>query len=135
MFTRDYGPPTKPRLVITALGGVKAAVSNPLSWTVDPLTGCIPWPSLSGGQDANSEAIREAGDNPPLVLPGTPPASQSEVEAYLERLRQETAPVPAPADLSVHIQPVKKKAATACPTGQVEVDLGNRKVCRSPWGR
>jgi hypothetical protein len=58
----DMGPsasPRIPRLTKRGIGGVKAILGNPVSFTVDPILGCLPWVTLKGGQDSNSQRARQ----------------------------------------------------------------------------
>jgi hypothetical protein len=62
--TDQWGPKTKaaPRLTRTGLGARLVVKGNPLSFTVDSLSECLPFLSLSGGKDRASEEARELGN-------------------------------------------------------------------------
>jgi hypothetical protein len=79
------GPGTaiRPRLSRRGIGGFLMVRGNPVSFTVDPIIGCVPFLSLNGGRDAQSQATRNALDAQPGestssflagLLPGLAPA-------------------------------------------------------------
>jgi hypothetical protein len=76
----NLGPNTgiRPRLSRRGIGGFLFVGGNPVSFTVDPIIGCVPFLSLKGGRDAQSEATRSAldqqGDSGSFFIPGLPGA-------------------------------------------------------------
>jgi hypothetical protein len=62
--TDRIGPPTKPRAALTrtGLGARLVMPGNPASFLVDVLGPCVPFLSLSGGQDQASREARELGN-------------------------------------------------------------------------
>lgn len=58
----DIQPDTKPKLKLSSqgVGGQKIYKGNPVSWTVDPLTGCLPWTSFDSEETTDDELVRKA---------------------------------------------------------------------------
>lgn len=74
----NLGPKTaiRPRLSRRGIGGFLFVGGNPVSFTVDPIIGCVPFLSLKGGRDAQSQATRNAleqqGEGSAIFIPGLP---------------------------------------------------------------
>jgi hypothetical protein len=128
--TSRAGPATRIRPVITALGGVRAVMTNPVAWGVDPCLGICPFPHRY-----DSEPVE--ADGPPKSLwqaRGPNAAFASGQKGTVESASPGVVTSTNDGAASVTSGSTSGSTSPTCPSGQVAVDLGNRIVCRIPWG-
>lgn len=128
--TSRAGPATRIRPVITAIGGVRAVLTNPVAWGVDPCLGICPFPHRY-----DSEPVAKDGPPPSLWTAGGPGAAfTSGARGSLTSGGGGAAPPPGTVESTNGGAASTSPGGVTCPSGQVAVDLGNRIVCRIPWG-
>lgn len=132
--TSKAGPATRIRPVITSLGGVRAVMTNPVAWGLDPCLGICPFPHRYDSEPVEGKS----GPPKPLWSAGGPGAAfTSGAKGSITSGGGAVAPAAAPVVTSTNsgaATPTTTTTAPTCPEGQIAVDLGNRIVCRVPWG-